>query len=71
MRHGETVWTISGQYSGRTYILLTERGERDALEILCYEAGALCAPAAGLELHAPLGSAVEKGQPPFYRARGG
>lgn len=65
VRHGETVWTISGQYSDRTYILLTERGECDALEVLCYEAGAQRASAAGLELHAPLGSVVEKGQPLF------
>ncbi len=29
-RHGETAWTISGQYTGRTDVPLTERGERNA-----------------------------------------
>src|SRR5215467_6469275 len=29
-RHGETAWTISGQYTGRTDLPLTERGERTA-----------------------------------------
>jgi probable phosphoglycerate mutase len=29
-RHGETPWTISGQYTGLTDLLLTERGERNA-----------------------------------------
>ena len=33
VRHGETVWTISGQHTGRTDIPLTERGERDAQEL--------------------------------------
>jgi probable phosphoglycerate mutase len=33
VRHGETAWTISGQHTGRTDIPLTERGERDALEL--------------------------------------
>jgi broad specificity phosphatase PhoE len=29
-RHGETVWTISRQHTGKTDIPLTERGERNA-----------------------------------------
>jgi broad specificity phosphatase PhoE len=29
-RHGETAWTISGQYTGSTDLPLTERGERNA-----------------------------------------
>ena len=29
-RHGETPWTISGQYTGLTDLPLTERGERNA-----------------------------------------
>ena len=29
-RHGETAWSLSGQYTGRTNLPLTERGERDA-----------------------------------------
>lgn len=33
VRHGETDWTISGQYTGRTDIELTERGERDAQQL--------------------------------------
>ena len=33
VRHGETAWTISGQYTGRTDIELTERGERDAQQL--------------------------------------
>ena len=33
VRHGETVWTISGQHTGRTDLALTEKGERDAQEL--------------------------------------
>jgi len=29
-RHGETAWTIAGQYTGLTDLPLTERGERNA-----------------------------------------
>jgi broad specificity phosphatase PhoE len=29
-RHGETAWTLSGQYTGFTDVPLTERGERNA-----------------------------------------
>ena len=29
-RHGETAWTLSGQHTGLTDLLLTERGERNA-----------------------------------------
>jgi probable phosphoglycerate mutase len=29
-RHGETAWSLTGQYTGRTDLPLTERGERNA-----------------------------------------
>jgi broad specificity phosphatase PhoE len=29
-RHGETAWSLSGQYTGRTDLPLTQRGERTA-----------------------------------------
>jgi probable phosphoglycerate mutase len=32
-RHGETAWTISGQYTGLTDLPLTERGERNARQL--------------------------------------
>jgi broad specificity phosphatase PhoE len=32
-RHGETAWTISGQYTGVTDLPLTERGERNATNL--------------------------------------
>ena len=32
-RHGETPWTITGQHTGRTDILLTARGEQNALNL--------------------------------------
>ena len=32
-RHGETAWTISGQYTGRTDLPLTGRGERNAAQL--------------------------------------
>ena len=33
MRHGETDWSLTGQHTGRTDILLTEQGEQDAREL--------------------------------------
>ena len=32
-RHGETAWSLSGQYTGRTDLPLTERGERTAARL--------------------------------------
>jgi len=32
-RHGETPWTLSGQHTGRTDILLTPRGEQNAVSL--------------------------------------
>lgn len=32
-RHGETAWSLSGQHTGITDLALTERGERNALQL--------------------------------------
>ena len=32
-RHGETVWSLSGQHTGLTDLALTERGERNARQV--------------------------------------
>ena len=32
-RHGETAWTLSGQYTGVTDLPLTQRGERNASQL--------------------------------------
>jgi broad specificity phosphatase PhoE len=33
LRHGETAWSLSGQHPGRTDLPLTEKGERQALQL--------------------------------------
>jgi broad specificity phosphatase PhoE len=32
-RHGETAWSLSGQYAGATDLPLTERGERNVRQL--------------------------------------
>src|ERR1043166_67080 len=32
-RHGETAWSLSGQHTGLTDLALTQRGERNALQL--------------------------------------
>jgi len=32
-RHGETAWSLTGQHTGLTDVLLTERGERNARQL--------------------------------------
>ena len=34
VRHGETAWSLSGQHTGRTDLPLTERGQRNARQLL-------------------------------------
>lgn len=33
MRHGETLWSLSGQYSGHADIALTENGKSEAKQL--------------------------------------
>jgi probable phosphoglycerate mutase len=55
VRHGETAWTISGQHTGRTDVLLTEEGRRQAERLGPRLAGRTFA----LVLTSPLQRAVE------------
>ena len=41
-RHGETVWTVSGQHTGLTDLPLTERGERNARRLEERLRGLIC-----------------------------
>src|SRR5262249_61699984 len=57
-RYGETAWTLTGQHTGRTAILLTARGEHNALssrQRLGRRAG--CQEAAGRGRRGPAGRA--------------
>lgn len=53
VRHGETLWSRSGQHTGHTDIALTEAGRRDAVEL----AGRLRDQTFGLVLTSPLSRA--------------
>jgi broad specificity phosphatase PhoE len=39
VRHGETAWSLSGQHTGRTDVLLTAHGEEQARQLAAYMAG--------------------------------
>jgi Histidine phosphatase superfamily (branch 1) len=44
-RHGETAWTLSGQYTGLAGLSLTKRGERNARRLEeRLRGGEICAP---------------------------